>query len=223
MANFVLVHGGWQGGWVYKDVDRRLRAEGHEVYRPTLTGLGERSHLLAGAVNLGTHIQDVVNLIKWEELDRVVLCGHSYGGMVITGVADAVPEKVDALVYLDAYVPRSGESCWGLTSDWFRKTFLEGAAADGFASAPPGRLGWRATAHPFAALRQDLVLHGNHLSVRKKVYVLAADWSGSPFPPVYERCKGDPAWETHVLPCGHDIMAERPDELVALLVGVAAA
>src|SRR4051812_30047626 len=111
-TTFVLVHGAWHGGWCYDEVAKRLRSEGYDVYTPTLTGLGERSHLLSPEINLDTHIQDVLNVIRWQDLETIVLCGHSYGGMVVTGVADVVPDRIASLVYLDAYVPRSGESVW---------------------------------------------------------------------------------------------------------------
>src|SRR5260221_7032991 len=110
MATFVLVHGAWHGSWGWKRVRKALQARGHEVFTPTLTGVGERSHLLSRHVNLDTHIDDVVNLIRWEELSDVVLCGHSYGGCVISGVADRVPDRIGALVYLDAFVLEDGQS-----------------------------------------------------------------------------------------------------------------
>ena len=110
MATFVLVHGAWHGGWCWKRVRPLLESRGHLVFTPTLTGLGERSHLLARETGLETHIADVVNVIRWEELSEVVLCGHSYGGMVISGVADRVPDRIRSLVYLDAFVPSDGQS-----------------------------------------------------------------------------------------------------------------
>jgi pimeloyl-ACP methyl ester carboxylesterase len=110
MAVFVLVHGGGHGGWCYQPVARRLRAQGHEVHCPTLTGVGERSHLLAASINLDTHITDVVALLDFEDLSEVILVGHSYGGMVITGVADRALGRVGQLVYLDAAIPHDGEA-----------------------------------------------------------------------------------------------------------------
>ena len=110
MTTFVLVHGAWHGGWCYKRVARLLREAGHEVYTPTLTGLGERAHLMSRSIDLGTHIQDVVGVIRCEELSGVVLCGHSYGGMVIAGVAEQIAATIRSLVYLDAFVPESGKS-----------------------------------------------------------------------------------------------------------------
>ncbi|UVO54286.1 alpha/beta fold hydrolase [Sphingomonas sp. SUN039] len=110
MAVIVLVHGGGHGGWCYAKVARLLRAAGHDVYTPTLTGLGERLHLLTSETSLSTHVTDVVNLLIFESLRDVILVGHSYGGMVITGVADQAPERIRELVYLDAAHPDDGES-----------------------------------------------------------------------------------------------------------------
>lgn len=110
MATVVLVHGTTAGGWVWRKVAPRLREAGHVVYTPTLTGLGERVHLATREVGLTTHIDDIVNTLVFEELTEVVLAGHSYGGMVITGVADRVPERIGRLIYLDAVVPEDGEA-----------------------------------------------------------------------------------------------------------------
>ena len=110
MANFVLVHGAWIGGWYWRPIAQKLRAAGHEAYAPTLTGLGERIHLMNPSINLDTHVTDVANIIKEEGLSDVVLVGHSYGGMVVTGVADALPSKIKSLVYLDAFVPKNGDA-----------------------------------------------------------------------------------------------------------------
>jgi pimeloyl-ACP methyl ester carboxylesterase len=110
MAIYVLVHGGGHGGWCYQRVARRLREAGHEVYAPTLTGLGERAHLLDGSVDLHRHIEDVVAVLHYEDLRDVILVGHSYGGMVITGVADRAHDRIGRLVYLDAATPLNGQS-----------------------------------------------------------------------------------------------------------------
>ena len=107
---YVIVHGAWGGGWDWKRVDSALTKSGSVVYRPTLTGLGERVHLLTPAVDLSTHITDIVNVIRFEDLRDVVLVGHSYGGMIISGVADQIPDRIRRLVYVDAIVPEDGES-----------------------------------------------------------------------------------------------------------------
>jgi len=107
---YVIVHGAWGGGWAFREVDGRLTADGHKVFRPTLTGQGERVHLATPDVGLSVHINDIVNMIEYEDLHDIVLVGHSYGGMVITGVADRVPQRIKHLIYLDALVPNDGES-----------------------------------------------------------------------------------------------------------------
>lgn len=110
MATIVLVHGGTSGGWAWKPIASRLRDKDHEVYTPTLTGLGERVHLLTRETGLDTQITDIVNVLVFEDLDDVILVGHSLSGMVITGVADQVPERIAKLIYLDAFLPENGES-----------------------------------------------------------------------------------------------------------------
>jgi len=114
---YVIVHGAWGGGWDWRAVDSLLTLRGHRVLRVTLTGQGERAHLASPDIGLSTHITDVVNTILWENLHEVVLVGHSYGGMVITGVVDRIPERIRRAVYLDAFLPDSGESVRGARPD----------------------------------------------------------------------------------------------------------
>ncbi len=109
---YVIVHGAWAGGWEHKKLAEALEADGHKVYRVTLTGQGDRSHLASPDIGLSVHIQDVVNFIEWEDLHDVVLVGHSYGGMVITGVADRIPGRLKHVIYLDAFLPENGESVY---------------------------------------------------------------------------------------------------------------
>ena len=122
---YLIVHGAWGGGWDWRAVDSLLTRDGHKVQRVTLTGLGERHHLVSPDIGLDTHIEDVVNTILWENLHDVVLVGHSYGGMIITGVADRVPDRIKRLVYVDALLPDSGESVVTMQSaDTGRSSFL---------------------------------------------------------------------------------------------------
>jgi pimeloyl-ACP methyl ester carboxylesterase len=127
-STFVIVHGAWGGGWAFREVDRLLTADGHKVHRPTLTGQGEKVHLASPAINLTTHIEDIVNVILYEDLHDVVLVGHSYGGMVITGVMDRIPERIRQVVFLDAAVPDDGES----TSVFFGRPPTPEQLASGF-------------------------------------------------------------------------------------------
>lgn len=123
---YVFVHGAWGGGWDWRRVDSLLTQRGHTVYRASLTGLGERVHLASPGIGLSTHIDDVVNTLLWEDLRDVVLVGHSYGGMVITGVADRIPERIHHLVYVDAFLPDSGESVLSLSTPEFAAFLREG-------------------------------------------------------------------------------------------------
>ena len=109
MANFVLVHGSWAGGWQWTTIREMLEEKGHRVLTPTLTGMSDRHHLISEDVGLETHIDDIARLIEWERLDDVILGGHSYGGMVITGVAAKVQARLSHLVYFDAFLPRAGD------------------------------------------------------------------------------------------------------------------
>jgi pimeloyl-ACP methyl ester carboxylesterase len=138
MTTFVLVPGGWYGGWYFRDFAKKLRDLGHSAYAVTLTGLGERSHLLTANVNLQTHVQDVVSVLEFEGIEDAVLLGHSYGGMVITGVAARIPQRIGSLIYGDAYVPQHGDSCWDLANDSVRRLFDELTSPDGLSVAPPG-------------------------------------------------------------------------------------
>lgn len=131
MATYVLVHGAGAGGWIWKKLTPLLRSAGHEVYTPTLTGCGERVHLANADIGLETHVLDVVNVLVFEEVSDVILVGHSYGGNVITGVADRVPERLSQLVYLDANVPEDGQSLVDLMPAKGREQFRERAQARG--------------------------------------------------------------------------------------------
>ena len=131
MATFVLVHGGWDGGWAWRAVAQALRTAGHDVFTPTLTGSGERVHLASPDVGLPTYILDVSNVLRYEDLHDVIVVGSSYGGMVITGVAEAVPERLSQLIYLDGFVPQDGESVADLIGPEFTAFFTHQAHAVG--------------------------------------------------------------------------------------------
>ena len=128
---YVIVHGAWGGGWDWRGIDSMLTRRGHRVVRVTLTGLGERYHLASPNIGLETHIDDVVNKILWDDLRDVVLVGHSYGGMVITGVVDRIPERIKRVVYLDALLPDSGESVMSIP-DTARQKFVQSVTRDGY-------------------------------------------------------------------------------------------
>jgi pimeloyl-ACP methyl ester carboxylesterase len=242
MANFVLVHGAWHGGWCYRDTAQALAAMGHVAVRPTHTGVGERAHQASEAITLETHIRDVAGTIVAEELDQVVLCGHSYGGMVITGVADRLPERIKALVYLDAFVPENGDSLNGLLgkaldapiAQQFLAAF-RGSALDknsGMMAPIPAeafnvaaeKRDWvnrRCVPQAFATFEVPLLLTGNAAKVQRRLYILADSWDPSPFRYFARKYDGQPGWEIAKFPCGHDVMVDMPKELAATLAKLA--
>ena len=214
MATFIMVPGGWQGGWAFEKVTSLLVARGHEVQALTLAGLGEAP---APAANLASHIDEAVQAIR-EASGDLVLVGQSYGGMVATGAADVEPAKIRALVYADAYVPRTGESVWSLTSPRFREAFIAGAMADGLTCATPSNLDPRCRPHPIGAFLQAIELSGRWRQVSRKTYVGAHGWEGSPFLDLYGRLSVDPEWQTFALKCGHNIARLEPEALTEILL-----
>lgn len=231
MTTYVLVHGGWRGGWIYRPLATRLRALGHVVYTPSLSGCAEHSHRLTGDVTLSTHIEDIANLIRWEQLDDVVLVGHSYGGMVITAVADRERQHVRGLVYLDAVVPSSGSSFVDMYPSQ-REHFANAASENRglyIDPIPSSYFGVRlenqnlvdslATPFPLAAATERLVFATEALEDLPKTFVLAEGWAANPYVDNKERFANDPNWSFHTAPVGHDLMLEAPELLVDVLTG----
>ena len=214
MATFILIPGGWQGGWVYQEVADILTAHGHKALPITLSGLGDAP---APTANLETHISEVVRAVK-SQRDDVVLVGQSYGGMVVSGAADAAPSHIRALVYVDAYVPDPGDSVWSLTTPRFRDLFVAGAKADGLACAPPPTLDPRCRPHPMATFLQSINLSGRWREVPRKTFVGAFGWEGSPFRELYQRLSSEPEWSTFALDCGHNVARLQPEALAEILL-----
>lgn len=233
MSTFVLVHGAWHGSWCWKRVRQALQSAGHEVFTPTLTGVGERAHLLSPHVDLTTHVDDVVNLIACEELSDVVLCGHSYAGCVVGGVVARVPDRLRAVVYLDAFVPEEGQSLHDSLPAEQRELQVDLAknVGEGWRVPPiPAEVfnvnltdrAWvdaKCTAQPIATFQQGVVRRD--LPAARTTYILATDWSGSPFPRFHDRATAH-GWHTMAMHCGHDVMLDRPGELTRALLEVAA-
>jgi pimeloyl-ACP methyl ester carboxylesterase len=233
MTTFVLVHGAWHGGWCYKRVARLLRQAGHEVYTPTLTGLGERAHLINRAIDLDTHIQDIVGVIRCEELSDVVLCGHSYSGMVIAGAAEKIAAKTRSLVYLDAIVPENGKSMFDYLPAERSEQMRTDAAqnGEGYKITPIPAAAFAVNAkdaawvdamcvkQPLATLEQKLAFTSPQ--VPKRVYMLAAGWEPSPYQQFGARYKDDRDWQFVSFACGHDVMVDQPQELAAALIAAA--
>jgi pimeloyl-ACP methyl ester carboxylesterase len=226
MATFVLVHGGWAGSVVWRELAPRLRKAGHVVYAQTLTGIGARKHLLSREIDLDTHIQDMLGVIDEEDLSDIVLVGNSYGGMVITGVADRVPEKVASLVYLDAFLRENGQSLLSLLPDGLAPTTVPG---EDWLLAPPTSAVFglkrpevialwegKSGPHPLATFTQPVQLTGGIGRVRQKMYILGTE--PARFTRFFDKVKNNPGWTVHTLPCTTFIQLEMPDELTAILL-----
>lgn len=223
MSTFVLVPGALHGGWWFEPLARELRDRGHRAHALTLTGLGDRRREASGPVNLDTHVEDVLAVLELHRTEDAVLVGHSYGGMVISGVADRAPGRVAGLVYADAFVPRDGESAYDICDAQWRARYLEGAAGNGHevVGLHPS-LDPRTTPQPLATLLQRIRLTGAGDTVARRTYVHAAAFEGTPFVPTYERLAADPAWTVHTLPVGHDLVREAPGELLEIVLAAAA-
>jgi len=232
MASFVLVHGAWHGGWCWVRVARLLRDAAHEVCTPTLTGLGERAHLASPQIDLETHVQDVVGVLEADELRQVVLVGHSYAGMVISGVAARAANRLSHLVYLDAFVPEPGRTLLdylGPRADAVRESAR--TAGDGWRVPPfpPERFGvtsqrdreWlqrRLVPQPLASFEQPLAAAGGERL--KRAYVYCASPAMGAFDQFAERLREDRKWQYHEIKTGHDAMVTAPGEVAKFLLGL---
>jgi pimeloyl-ACP methyl ester carboxylesterase len=228
---FLLVHGAWHGSWCWRRVTDRLRALGFTAFAPTLTGLADRSHLLSSSVCLTTHINDVVNLVRWEDLHDIVLCGHSYGGMVITGALEKIQDRVTSLVYLDALVPDAGQTVrdgWAVAD---RPILDSLGRSSGFASYEPMTAemfrvaekdrAWvdgKCTAQPYATFNEPLASTSARDSFTNKVFVRATRFEFPLLNGYLHKLKQDPAWKVVELPYGHDLMIDAPDEVTRILI-----
>ena len=220
---YVLVHGAWGGGWAFKDVEHRLRSHGHTVYRPTLTGQGEKVHLAHPDIDLSTHITDVANVILWENLNDIVLVGHSYGGMVISGVLERVPERVQHLIYLDALVPEDGES---LESAFGPGRELPGRIENGFAIPPwvqPGQPLPHDVPHPVKTWQEPVALKNPAARALPTTYILTVDPGKRPEDDTFFRFSQrarERKWAVKILEADHNPQWSKPAELVALFESV---
>jgi pimeloyl-ACP methyl ester carboxylesterase len=230
---FVLVHGAWHGGWAWRRVADRLRARGHIVFTPTLTGLGERAHLLHPRIDASLHIADVLSAIKYERLDDIVLVGHSYGGCVISGIVEAMPDTIRSIVFLDAFIPDNGDSTLDLVQPAVQEV-IRAALARGETTVPVRDAAafkvnekdraWvdaLATPQPIGTMTEKLTLTGARDHIPTKSYIRASGYPNVSFEKAYARAKADPTWRTYEVPCGHDVMIDAPDRLTEILLEVA--
>jgi pimeloyl-ACP methyl ester carboxylesterase len=229
---FVLVHGTWHGGWCWRRVADALQARGHKVYAPSLTALADRSHLLTKDVNLTTHANDIVNLIKWEDLKDVVLVGHSSAGFLITLAAEQIGEQVASIVYLDAFVPKVGDSLISLANPGPRKALEESVARGDLVARPvPSAVfninekdrAWvdaKCTPHPLAAVVEKVTAAGAYEKIARKTYIRATGTRSPVFDETLAKMKTTPGWKTYEVASGHDVMVDHPDRLVEILLEV---
>ena len=224
MATFVLVHGAWVGSAGYNPVAKLLRAAGHDVHTPSLTGLGERTHLLTPAIDLSLHIKDVAAVIDYQKIDEFVLVGHSYGGMVVTGVSSLYGARIKSLVYLDAHLPDNGQALADLLPREQRADIVD-LQRDTPGLVPPlmgpgdGRPRPRAL-HPLLTLIEPVRLSGEEKKIRNRTYVLATGENPPPFQRFYDKAKAsnDPSWRLLTRPTGHGVHVEDPEGTAHLLL-----
>ena len=231
-ATFVLVHGAWHGGWCWKKLAPLLRAAGHDVYTPTLTGLGERAHLINPQINLDTHIQDITTVLEYEDLQDVILVGHSYGGMVIAGVEAKAGERLAQLVYLDAFLPDDGKALqdyapplaelvgaqgagWRLSSSWL------GTPTEMFGVKDSDDLAWvtpRLGDQPYGTFTQPVHLAASPSKALRRSYIHLT--MGPPFEEAAGRAKKRGYHFDQLYSAGHDAMVTQPHELAKLFLGL---
>ena len=222
MANFVLVHGAWGGGQGWHASACLLRAGGHEVHIATLTGLGEKKHLLSPTITLDTHVTDVTNLIEAHGLSDIILAGHSYGGMIITEVANRLGGAIRALVYADAFLPRDGEALWDIADDPSRQHYIDAQRDQPGLVAPfPGSPSYL-TRHPLLTLLEPVRMTGAEQAIARRTYIYATKGAPTVFTKFHERILANPDWKSYSLDTGHGVMTEKPEEPAAILLEAAA-
>ncbi|MFC9454371.1 alpha/beta fold hydrolase [Streptomyces sp. NPDC056983] len=230
---FVLLHGGRHGGWCWRRVARRLRARGHEVYAPTLTGVGERAHLLGPEIGLDTHIEDVVGVFEFEDIHDAVFVAHSYGGMPATGAMERVAERVRTLVYLDALMPRSGQSLLDVLDDRGREMMTAAAArgdgwfvpvgdASEWGVTDPVDAAWvngKITAQPFKTLC-DPVGPAERAWAHPAAFIECRPSTPFPLDNPRARLSSASPYEYRVIEGAHDVMVTAPGQVTDLLLEV---
>jgi len=236
MATFVLVHGGGHGGWCYQSVARIMRSHGQEVYTPTMTGLGERAHLLSPAIDLDFQIADIVKVLDYEDLRDVVLVGHSYGGMVITGVADRATDRIGHLVYLDAATPANGQSLVDIAAPFMNAARAQGRVVDGielvlfpgtdpmhfYGVKDPEQIAWmkpKLTPHPWKCFEQKLLLR-NEAATQKipQTHICCSATMPGRDRARLESLSNGRLWE---IDTGHDLMITEPAAVAKMLLRLA--
>jgi pimeloyl-ACP methyl ester carboxylesterase len=230
---FVLVHGAWHGGWCWRRVADLLQANGHKAFTPTLTGLGERSHLLSKDVNLDTHIADIVNVFRWENLREVCLVPHSYGGWPASGALEKIGDRVSSIVWLDSFLPSNSQRGFDFANPQSRAG-LVAAIEQGEIARPAPKAefflvnendhAWvdcMTTPQPVAVAMQPIKLSGARERIAKKTYIRAQRYPQPAFDQAYAKCQADPSWRTLATQAGHDVMIDAPEWLAQVLIEAA--
>jgi pimeloyl-ACP methyl ester carboxylesterase len=235
MATIVLAHGAWSAAWAWKKMRPLFQAAGHQFFSPTYTGLGERAHLASPDIDLATHIQDVAAVFEFEDLKDVTLLGHSYGGMVVTGVADRIPERIRRVVYIDAFAPLDGQSLFDLVGPKAEANMRAGAAKDGD--------GWKLPLNPMPAdtsaedqvwavprrrpqpiktFEQKIRLQSTRPTPTRHYIYAKRSGPGDVFRQFAERARREAAWSYHEIDASHNPHITCPDVLMALLTQIMA-
>lgn len=235
MANVVLAHGAWSAAWAWKKMRPLLRAAGHEFFAPTYTGLGARAHLASPAIDLSTHIEDVVSEIEVEDLNDVVLIGHSYGGMVATGVADRIAKRLRRVIYLDAFVPKDGQSLFDLVGPKAEGNMRKGAEKDGDGwklpvnPMPPDTsaedVAWagpRRRPQPIKTFEQKIRLAETTPSLPRDFIYAKRNMPGDAFRQFADRARSEAGWTCHEMDASHNPHITCPEELMELLTRIMA-
>ncbi len=226
MANYVLVHGAWGCGQMYGEVPARLRAEGHNVLVAQLTGLGTRQDELHPGITLSDHVRDVLIQVEAAGFERFILAGHSYGGMVITGVAAMLSGQIDAICYIDAFLPEHGQSLWDITGDFEHNWYIDTQKHRPGLCTPIGNTDFEVVPnfygyHPLLTLLEAVKLTGEERKISRRAYIFANNWQPTPFPRFAEKTKADSAWDYHEANTSHAVMGEAPELATEVLLGLA--
>jgi pimeloyl-ACP methyl ester carboxylesterase len=232
-ATFLVCHGAWSAGWAWKKMHPLMNAAGHRLVTPTYTGLGERQHLANPSIDLETHIQDILNVIRYEDLRDIVLIGHSYGGMVATGVADRARDRVTRLIYIDAFVPADSQSLLDLNEVARTRMQELAKSGDGWRvppnptppDTPQADMEWlteRRVNMPVKCFEMKLKLHGGALTLPRSYIYATRITPADTFGPFARMAKADPGWRYHEIDASHSPHVTAPEALMSLLQKIVA-
>jgi len=225
MANYVLVHGAWGGHQSYDKTVPELEAAGHKVLVATLPGLGVRQSELHPGITLTDHVEAVLAQVAEAGFDRFILAGHSYGGMVITGVAAKLGERIDAICYIDAFLPADGQSLWDITGEFEHAWYIDTQKFNPGYVTPIGMTDFEVIPnergyHPLLTLLEAVQYTGEEAKIPKRAYIFATGYQPTPFPPFAAQAKAE-GWDYHETDCSHFVMEDRPELTRDVLLGLA--